>query len=117
MLCVLTVPTFDIDGVVRLNLTAPAEPEGTRRRVNRSATLDGGVAVNDFGFSDGDRILLLRWQPTGKAQHLAVDRLVQIYPLLQVATAGGMYLAAPEVYVQGSEESSLRLLVTRKLST
>lgn len=116
MLCIITTPTFDLDGVVRLQLTAPAEPEGTRRRVNRIATLDGGVAVNDFGFSDSDRILLLRWQPTGQAQHEEVERLVQTYALLQVATRGGVYLAAPEVYVQGNEESSLRLLVTSKLS-
>lgn len=116
MLCTLTTPTYDLDGVVALRLSALPEPDGQRRRVNRIATLDGGVAINDFGFADADRTLLLRWVPTGQAQHAEIERLVQTYPLLQVATQAGVFLAAPEVYVAGAEESSLRLLVTAKLS-
>ena len=116
MLCTLSTPTYDLDGSIELALTALAEPGGARRRVNRIATLDGGVAVNDFGFSDADRTLLLRWKPTDQAQHEDIERLAQTYPLLQVATRGGVYLAAPETYTQGSDESTLRLLVVEKLS-
>jgi len=116
MMCTLSTPAYDFDGVVTLRLSALPQPDGVRRRVNRIATLDGGVAVNDFGFADADRTLLLRWAPTGQAQHAEIDRLVQTYPLLQVATRDGVFLAAPETYVQGTEESSLRLLVTQKLS-
>jgi hypothetical protein len=116
MLCFISTPTYDLDGVVALDVIAQPEPDGARRRVNRIATLDGGVVLNDFGFSDGDRTLLLRWRPTGRAQHDDIDRLLQTYPLLQVSTRAGVYLAAPEVYVQGGDESSLRLLVKSKLT-
>ena len=116
MLCTVSTPSFDLDGFVQLRLTSPAEPSETRRRVNRIATLDGGVALNDFGFTDADRTLLLAWSPESRRQHEAIERLVQTYPELQVATASGVYLAAPEVYQQGNEESTLRLLVLAKLS-
>ena len=79
--------------------------------------LDGGAALNDFGFTDADRTLVLRWAPVSRQQHEDIERLVQTYPLLQVALTSGVYLAAPETYQPGAEESSLRLLVTSKLST
>lgn len=116
MRCTLSTPTFDLDGFIELQLSSPAEPSETRRRVTRIATLDGGVALNDFGFTDADRTLLLSWQPTTREQHLDIERLVQTYPQLQVAIASGVYLAAPEVYQQGNDESTLRLLVIAKLS-
>jgi hypothetical protein len=116
MRCTLSTPTFDLDGFVELQLSSPAEPSETRRRVNRIATLDGGAVLNDFGFTDADRTLLLSWQPTGRQEHLDIERLVQTYAQLQVAITSGVYLAAPEVYQQGDDESTLRLLVIRKLS-
>lgn len=116
MRCTLSTPTFDLDGFVELLLDSPAEPSETRRRVNRIATLDGGVVLNDFGFTDADRSLLLSWQPTSRQEHLDIEHLVQTYPQLQVSIASGVYLAAPEVYQQGDDESTLRLLVIRKLS-
>ena len=116
MLCTVSSVTFDPAGVVELRLVSPVDPSETKRRVNRIATLDGGVVLNDFGYSDADRTLTLRWQPTSQAQHLAISQLVQLYPRLVVSTTGGVYLAAPDVYQQGTDESSLRLLVIEKLS-
>ena len=116
MLCTLSSTTWDLDGFVELQLTSPAEPSETRRRVNRIATLDGGAVFNDFGFTDADRTLVLRWAPTSQAQHDEIEHLVQVYPLLQVALRSGVYLAAPETYQQGTDESTLRLLVKQKLS-
>lgn len=117
MLCIVSTPDYDLDGFVELQLVSQAEPSETRRRVTRIATLDGGVVLNDFGFSDGDRTMVLRWQPASRAQHEDIERLVQTYSQLQVAVRSGVYLAAPESYQQGSDESSLRLLVVEKLST
>lgn len=116
MLCTISTPTFDLDGFVEVQVESQAEPSETRRRVNRIATLDGGVVLNDFGFTDGDRTILLRWQPADRAQHDDIERLVQTYGQLQIATRSGVYLAAPETYQQGDEESTLRLLVIEKLS-
>lgn len=115
MLAALASTTWDPIGYVLVDLL-PSVPDGdTRRRVTRSATLDGGVAINDGGFAEGDRVLVLRWEPKPDL-HRDVERLMQLYSRLHVATRAGVYLAAPEVYSPGPNEASLRLLVVQKVS-
>ena len=88
----------------------------TARRVNRVATLDGGAVVNDFGQSEADRTIELRWRPRSAADEARVERLVRLYNRLHLATARGVWLAAPERYVPGANESRLTLLCVAKLT-
>jgi hypothetical protein len=113
----LSTLTFDPEGFVLLSLIDDAELGITQRRVNRVATLDGGAAVNDYGFSDADRIIELRWRPLTRAQESNLKRLVQQYASLVISTADGVFLASPETYTPGAEESSMRLLVVARLSS
>lgn len=107
---------FDPLGGAALDTTPDQTVGETRRRMNRIPTLDGGAVFNDFGFSEADRTILLRWQVRSAAQESAVSRLVELYSRLHVATSKGFYLAAPEVYVPGAQESTLSLLVVDKLA-
>lgn len=110
----LSAVNFDPLGVVEID-TLPNQviPE-SRRRMNRVATLDGGAVFNDFGFTDTDQNIKLRWQARRK-QDAAIQRLVQLYARVHVATPHGFYLAALELYVPGVQESNLSLLVVAKL--
>lgn len=110
----LSTPTFDPAGTVALQVLPASTFGETRRRMNRVATLDGGAVFNDFGYSQADRTLVLKWQVTSAAQEAQVDRLVQTYAQLQVATPRGFYLCGVEVYAPGDTESSLTLLVAEK---
>jgi hypothetical protein len=116
MLACLSSLTFDLDGFIEIKASDRMTSGDTRRRVNRIATLDGGVAVNDFGFTDADRTINMVWQPTSRAIEDAVDRMVQLYDRVHVSTRAGVFLAAPETYTPGAAESRLRLLVIEKLS-
>ena len=115
MLNTISTLVFDPDGYIELMCGEDA-PSDVRRRVNRVATLDGGAAINDFGFSHADRTISLRWTVTQRATEAAVDRLVQTYSRLAVSTRAGVFLSAPEVFSPGPSESTLRLLVLAKLS-
>ena len=115
MRIVLSTITFDLAGVVPLDVQADQFYGETRRRMNRIATLDGGAVFNDFGFSEADRTLRLRWSST-RALDAAVERLVQLYARVHVASPGGFYVAGIEVYAPGTTESSLTLLVAEKLA-
>ena len=64
MLVTLSSITFDIYGHVEINTLSDTTDGPTSRRVNRVKTLDGGVAINDRGYAEGDRILTLAWTPT-----------------------------------------------------
>lgn len=116
MLNVLSAPVWDFDGFVQLQVLPDNTAGETRRRVNRLTTLDGGVVVNDFGFSEGDRTITLVWSPATREIESAVDRLIKTYSVLHVSTRAGVFLAAPETYTPGSDRSTLRLLVLAKLS-
>lgn len=112
----LTPITFDPLGPVVLDAMPDQTMGETRRRLNRIATLDGGAVFNDFGFSEADRTIQIRWQVRSAEQEAAVQRLVELYARLHVSTPQGFYLAAPEVYVPGASESTLTLLVVDKLN-
>ena len=116
MRVVLCALTFDPLGVVPLDVTADTTFGELRRRMNRVATLDGGAVFNDFGYSEADRSIKLVWTPASAEQEAAVARLVQLYAQITVASADGLFLAAPEVYTPGATESTLSLLVARKLA-
>jgi len=116
MKVIITPTTFDPIGPVHLHCLPSASLGETRRRMNRIATLDGGAALNDFGYSEADRSIELRWQTKSMAHVESIDRLVRLYQRVHVATPQGFYLCAPEVHRPGASESSLLLLVVSKLA-
>jgi len=113
---ILSAKTFDPVGHVQINITPDTNQGEVRRRVNRVATLDGGVVVNDSGFSDGDRTIDLAWVPRDGITDAAVDRMVQLYDRATLATRVGVFDVALDSYIPGTDESTLRLLVISKLS-
>lgn len=112
----LTTLTFDPLGAVLLDCLPSSSLGEVRRRMNRVATLDGGAAFNDFGYSEADRTIELRWRPSSAELESRVERLVRLYMRVRVATTSGCYVAALERYVPGATESRLTLLVVEKLT-
>jgi hypothetical protein len=116
---VLSAPEFDPLGYVEIATASNTSTGESRRRVNRIATLDGGSVLNDFGFTESDRTIRLAWTPETPAFDANVVRMLQIYPELHVALRDGVFSAAPETFSPGSAsspESTLTLLITRKIS-
>lgn len=116
MRIVLSALTFDPAGVVPLDVSPDGFYGDTTRRVNRVATLDGGAAFNDFGYSEADRTLTARWVPRKAATEAAVERLMQLYTRVYVATPRGLYLAVLQTFTPGASESTLTSLVVSKLA-
>ena len=116
MRAAISSTTYDPAGHVELDCLADTTHGETARRVNRVAPLDGGAVFNDFGQSEADRTIELRWTPRSAAQEAAVERLVRLYTRLHLATARGVWLVAPEKYTPGAAESRLVLLCVEKLT-
>ena len=117
MLVHLAAKLFDLSGAVLLDCMPDTTAGALQRRVNRVATLDGGAAFNDFGFSEADRTIELRWLPSDRAADAIVARLVRLHRWVYVSTPGGIWLAAPETYTPGADESRLTLLVSELCAT
>lgn len=116
MLVHLTAQMFDLAGAVTLDCLDDQTSGEMRRRTSRVATLDGGAVFNDFGFSEADRTIELRWMPADAATEALVARLVRLHAFLYVSMPGGLWLAAPETYTPGATGSRLVLLVSSKAS-
>lgn len=113
---ILTAPEFDPSGFIALPVFRDQGAGEAKRRVTRVATLDGGAAINDFGYADADRTIELRWPTKDRATSAAVERLMRLYGRLHVSTVSGFFSAAPETFTPGVAESRLRLLVVERLS-
>lgn len=113
----LSTPTADPAGYLEMMTATIASELGgvARRRVTRVATIDGGSAFTDGGFSHSDSTVRVEWRDESAAQSASIGRLFELYPRLQLAIRTGVYLVAPQTYTPGST-SSLELLVVSKLS-
>lgn len=112
----LTTLEFDLAGAVTIDVLASSEMGNTTRRMNRIPTLDGGVAVNDFGFTEADRTITLRWRPVSKEHEASIVRLVQLYGRLNLSCPEGLFRVAPETYRPTPNESTLILFALEKLA-
>jgi hypothetical protein len=113
----LSTITFDQRGCIELDLNLAAEGILNRgRRVIRNQTLDGGVAVEDLGFSVGDLTWLVKVRVT-KAQAEVLRYLVATYGEIRAVTKEGIFRAAPDnLDERQAPFVTLRLLVKEKES-
>jgi len=61
------------------------------RRVNRKKTLDGGVSINDMGFSHGDRTFEIVSDPATIAEYERARYMHQAYPSLLLSCDEGLF--------------------------
>lgn len=112
----LSAPDFDINGQVYIDAFADSQRTVTRR-VTRTATLDGGVAITDGGFSHGDETLNYTWRTVNREHLWLISSLQENYPLVVVSNRDGCFSAAIETLSPGPAESSIVLLVKEKLTS
>jgi hypothetical protein len=86
------------------------------RRLSRTATLDGGVWINDGGYCDGDRDFTVQeLNATIEAIEFA-QRVVESYNLVTISTDHGVYSAAPSTYEVSDGGVTMKFLVKEKLT-
>ena len=111
----LASKTYDLTGFVEFTLDGDREALVPRvRRTTVTATLDGGVVVDDGGYAHGDREWDVRVRPS--AEELEVMKnLVENYGQINVATKEGFFTAVPQRLTTPSPLLfQLRLLVVSK---
>jgi len=109
---------FDESGARIFQGTAEKESENRQgsRRVSRTATLDGGVAVSDMGYSDGDREFKVR-EPKTSVETIEFARyMTETYQEVTITTEDGAYTAVPKSYRVTNGELIMELLITEKIS-
>ncbi|WP_372986925.1 hypothetical protein [Marinobacter sp.] len=111
----IAAPLFDLDGYVQLFDLDPDGLLGFERRNNRIPTLDGKAAIPDFGYSDADRTLDIRWRARDRDVIENVRRLAKTYSRLIVATDEGCFLGAPGPFSLSGDEARIQILVEKRI--
>lgn len=112
----ISATSFDLDGTVDIETVAANDAGEKRRRNNKVQTLDGGIAINDRGYSHGDRSMTLVWPTVSKAHNALCDRLVENYDTVEVSFYEGVFLATPLAFTAGPEEYRFLLSLQEKIS-
>jgi len=106
--------TFDLQGTADIHALANSDAGTMTRRTSRTATLDGGVAVNDFGYTDADRDMIVSMKQT-KSLDDTLRYIVRNYGQIHVSTPEGFYKAIPS-YTARAGIGTLTLSITEQLA-
>lgn len=117
MRIVLIAPTFDPLGHVEIHAMPGSETETASRRVSRVKTLDGGVAMLDMGYTDGDRSMRLVVRKDGPDTLRRVSRLMSAYSEAYLSARAGFFrVAIQSVNDLSEQEFAVSVLVIKKES-
>ena len=87
------------------------------RRVSRTATLDGGVVMDDAGFSDGDRTITVVVASPPESVQASLVALIEADGLQRITTIDGVFEGSIEtITAQDGGDMSITFLVSEKLS-
>ena len=107
---------FDAAGSAKIHAFNSSDYGSTTRRVNKSQTLDGGVAVNDGGSAQGDKTLVIACKPTSQADEDALHYIVENHARVTVSTKYGVFLAVPSSFTPGPKEHTFTASVISRLA-
>ena len=114
MIVQIAAKEFDISGFMVVNTLPDNSLVPVLRRVNRAATLDGGVAINDGGFSHGDREMTLTYLTVSDEHDDTARRLLELHSRVYVSTHEGLFEASPVSFESSSGRNTFTLyLISR----
>ena len=116
MIVTIAAKTFDLTGVLAFEALPDNGLGRMERRSNRVATLDGGVAVNDTGFSHGDRELEFTYKPISSEHDDIARRLITLHSRVHVSTREGCFEAIPGPFEADPEKNTFALQIISKVS-
>jgi hypothetical protein len=112
----ISPPTFDIVGPLLIQEDATSNMVSESRRVSRTATLDGGVAISDMGYAHGDRTFQIKIKNATRELIEKASYLHRNYPYLILANYEGVFLGAVASLALRNGELSITYLVKEKLT-
>lgn len=95
MIVQICAKLFDPMGYLTIETLPEVNSAIVSRRLSKVATLDGGVAVNDGGFSHGDRSITFQYKNSTLEQDNIARRLVELHSRVYVSTDEGLFDAVP----------------------
>jgi len=116
----LAATVFDISGALYvrgsdLDPAAAKKNDRRERRVSRTATLDGGVAVYDTGYAVADRTIYVRIKNANATVAAFLAYLVETYNEISITTSEAAFHGTPQQsYLEDDGTAVLEILITEE---
>ena len=107
--------TQNIDGDIVIYEKPSSVLRDVSARISRTKTLDGGVYINHYGVSDGDRT----FDVIAELSEDDIERIMRIYKaetFVFISTADGFYKAAISSVRQKKSDTYIKILINSKES-
>lgn len=108
MIASICTALFSADGAYIVEMTDKSDTDNVSRRVNRTATLDGGAVTVDLGYSDSDRRFVIVTPDTLTA--VAVREKAKTHSQFTLSVKSGAFLCSFERVSFASGEASIYLM-------
>jgi hypothetical protein len=112
----ISTPTFDLNGVVSLKISADSELKTNSRRVSRSATLDGGVVITDGGYSDGDRTFRVNYRDMSQEDEAKLWEIFKNYSQVIISNIEGCFSGVLEYVKCQNGSGTVSIMYKERLS-
>ncbi|GHA85460.1 hypothetical protein [Modicisalibacter luteus] len=109
----LAALTFDPEGALLVPWRDGTETDSISRRITRTATLDGGAAISNRGYSPADRTITLSLDGLPLALVDRARRLLRLHGNLTVSLREGTFAGVPSEY--NEKQQTLTILLTAAL--
>ena len=107
---------FDLSGCIEVRPLLNAAPGSAARRVSRAATLDGGSAFVDRGYTHSDRAMQIQYRPVSQEHDERARRLLELHSRVIVSTREGCFEAVPESFDGSPTRNTFTLWIVDKIS-
>jgi hypothetical protein len=108
--------TFSLVGPVRIKFDPRSDIRSGSRRLSKTQTLDGGVAIRDSGYVEGDRTMTVYPIDLSSSDADAIEAMALTQSAVTVCTADGAYEASIQSYVLDNASPRVVLSIYRRLS-
>jgi len=112
----ITTTTFDLNGHLLLHPDASSELKSNRRRVSRTATLDGECSISDQGFSHSDRTLRVSKDNIDESDANRIWYLFRTYSIINISINEGVFKAAIQDINLTEGNLRTKILIKEKIS-
>lgn len=114
---IISAALFDTAGILFIHHPLSNSSWKSRsRRVERSALTNGGVYIDDRGYTDGDRTITIEARCTADDFFIAT-RLLELHPRLFIATPDNELLhAAPQTLTNSGATLQMQFMAVERVA-
>lgn len=104
-------PIFDLNGHLIINESPNTNRPTLKRRITRTATLDGLSTFNDSGHTYSDGTYQIELLDADDATRAQLEYLIKTYPLLNLSSTEGAFIGAMETLNIDTNPILLRFII------